>query len=303
MGYFLSESLEELPRAEACGTQNPLRGPNRRVESGYRFYNPETGRWLNRDPVGEYGGLNTYGFVGNRPVGNFDVLGLEWDVERNKESTADAKCDCGDTVDELAEEIKLDPSEFERWLQSADGLPLPATSSTKMGSPREFKIPNEAHITQGESGSLGYDVSGWLMGRKDSLIKEYEKRRYAVVDHTPGHASGQQKPAVQNVLMQNRNIYVWAHYGHGVFGHAGNLLFNVNGVIGMGAPSEFLPHHKLSEIVLYACSAGKKRSEWEKHLAPGGVLWASEIPISAADPFIYISLKGPYSPLKKSVKK
>ena len=27
------------------------------------FYNPQTGRWLNRDPMGEEGGLNLYIFV------------------------------------------------------------------------------------------------------------------------------------------------------------------------------------------------------------------------------------------------
>jgi RHS repeat-associated protein len=35
---------------------------------GYRFYNPDIGRWVNRDPIGERGGLNVYGFVGNQAV-------------------------------------------------------------------------------------------------------------------------------------------------------------------------------------------------------------------------------------------
>ncbi len=41
----------------------------------YRDYNPSTGRWLNRDPIEERGGVNLYGFVGNKPVGGFDPLG------------------------------------------------------------------------------------------------------------------------------------------------------------------------------------------------------------------------------------
>ena len=40
------------------------------------FYNPSTGRWLNRDPIRERGGLNLYGFVGNSPVNRRDPLGL-----------------------------------------------------------------------------------------------------------------------------------------------------------------------------------------------------------------------------------
>ena len=32
--------------------------------------------WLSRDPIGEQGGLNLYGFVGNNPVNKRDLLGL-----------------------------------------------------------------------------------------------------------------------------------------------------------------------------------------------------------------------------------
>lgn len=42
---------------------------------GYRFYAPEMGRWLNRDPIEEDGGLNLYEFVGNDGVNHFDSLG------------------------------------------------------------------------------------------------------------------------------------------------------------------------------------------------------------------------------------
>ena len=44
---------------------------------GYRYYDPTTGSWLSRDPLGEAGGLNLYGFVGNDPVNSYDYLGLD----------------------------------------------------------------------------------------------------------------------------------------------------------------------------------------------------------------------------------
>jgi RHS repeat-associated protein len=44
---------------------------------GYRWFDPETGRWINRDPIEERGGLNLYGFVGNSSLFNFDVVGLQ----------------------------------------------------------------------------------------------------------------------------------------------------------------------------------------------------------------------------------
>jgi RHS repeat-associated protein len=43
----------------------------------YRAYDPELGRWINRDPIGERGGLNLYSYVGNSPVTLVDPLGLE----------------------------------------------------------------------------------------------------------------------------------------------------------------------------------------------------------------------------------
>jgi RHS repeat-associated protein len=42
----------------------------------YRLYDPDTGRWLNRDPIGEIGGLNLYGYVGGNPVNFVDPTGL-----------------------------------------------------------------------------------------------------------------------------------------------------------------------------------------------------------------------------------
>ncbi len=42
---------------------------------GYRFYDPNTQRWLNRDPIGERGGVNLYGFVHNDPLSKRDRFG------------------------------------------------------------------------------------------------------------------------------------------------------------------------------------------------------------------------------------
>jgi RHS repeat-associated protein len=48
---------------------------------GYRYYNPVLGRWINRDPLGEPGGLNLYTYCGNEPAGRFDALGLSDDED------------------------------------------------------------------------------------------------------------------------------------------------------------------------------------------------------------------------------
>jgi RHS repeat-associated protein len=45
---------------------------------GYRFYDPNLQRWLNRDPMAEQSGLNLYGFVANNPINYVDTLGLAY---------------------------------------------------------------------------------------------------------------------------------------------------------------------------------------------------------------------------------
>jgi len=48
----------------------------------HAYYNPEQGRWINRDPIEEEGGKNLYGFVRNQPISLWDSLGrLAGDVE------------------------------------------------------------------------------------------------------------------------------------------------------------------------------------------------------------------------------
>jgi RHS repeat-associated protein len=43
----------------------------------YRAYDPNLGRWLSRDPIGESGGSNLYSYVGGNPMGSIDAAGLE----------------------------------------------------------------------------------------------------------------------------------------------------------------------------------------------------------------------------------
>jgi RHS repeat-associated protein len=46
------------------------------VYYGYRYYAPELGRWLGSDPLGERGGVNLFGMVGNDAVNGVDLLGM-----------------------------------------------------------------------------------------------------------------------------------------------------------------------------------------------------------------------------------
>jgi hypothetical protein len=56
------------------------------VGTASAHYNPQLGRWLSRDPMGEAGGFNLYAYCGNDPVNGHDPLGLQsWDPSYSPE--------------------------------------------------------------------------------------------------------------------------------------------------------------------------------------------------------------------------
>ena len=58
---------------------------------GYRYYSAEFGRWVNRDPLEERGGLNIYSPFINNPINNSDSLGLKTVKTACKATTLKAK--------------------------------------------------------------------------------------------------------------------------------------------------------------------------------------------------------------------
>ena len=66
MGYSLTQRGVDLEADHKMSVINYY---------GYRYYDPENGRWLNRDPIEERGGVNLYGFVSNDGLNGIDFLG------------------------------------------------------------------------------------------------------------------------------------------------------------------------------------------------------------------------------------
>jgi RHS repeat-associated protein len=66
-----------------AATLNPMRFSSKHADDetdlayyGYRYLNPNSGRWMNRDPLGSAGGANPYSFAVNAPQSHIDPRGL-----------------------------------------------------------------------------------------------------------------------------------------------------------------------------------------------------------------------------------
>jgi RHS repeat-associated protein len=74
---------ERTPEHVAPGTSEPDDGytghlhhaPSGLALAPFRAYHPALGRWMSRDPIGEMGGINLYGYVSNNPINYYDPYG------------------------------------------------------------------------------------------------------------------------------------------------------------------------------------------------------------------------------------
>jgi len=89
---------------------------------GERYYSPGLGRFLSRDPIGEEGGLNEYGFVGNDPVNSADPFGL-WKVRLVGSNWKDGGRQVVDAFDTLKRNMPAYITRLREWMAAAAKLP------------------------------------------------------------------------------------------------------------------------------------------------------------------------------------
>ena len=83
----------------SCEYHNDITGL---VEYIYRKYDPSLGRWINRDPVEEQGGMNLYAMLSNSISNNWDDTGL---VSYREKRIKQNKCCHKNTVLRVSEDI------------------------------------------------------------------------------------------------------------------------------------------------------------------------------------------------------
>ncbi len=110
-GFFCLGDWRNL-RSNVCPKGESPMGWGRHY---YRHYNPQDGRWINRDPIGIKGGLNLYGFIENR-AWKIDRLGnglTDWDDEKDWVNNSN----CTDCLDYLNLEDSFDLAGQIVWLE------------------------------------------------------------------------------------------------------------------------------------------------------------------------------------------
>lgn len=81
MGYFLQPAIAPARESRPAPVHNSSETAKTEVpefftvNSGRRFYSPELGRWLSRDPIGEGGGENRYAMCCNELTSTIDSDG------------------------------------------------------------------------------------------------------------------------------------------------------------------------------------------------------------------------------------
>ena len=140
----------------------------------HRWYDPETGRFIEQDPIGESGGLNVYAYVGSSPTMLVDPTGL-WPrgffPGNFGENTSHSRVDAG---------INSSVTHWDSGAgQLSQGMAEWLMNSVRMG--------NEAHASR-----IGRDASklagemrskaGELAAKKESMSGEDAKDVQAIID-------------------------------------------------------------------------------------------------------------------------
>jgi len=135
---------------------------------GYRYYSPETGRWLNQDPIEESGGENTFGFVGNSPAVNVDYLGMFWFWQSREYKRAKAN-----------------------FYNASEQLALAAVDSGELVETQDCPDLTESSAA-GWQATLAFESAYYAMGEHDDAVLDAEYLAQAsfplALGHRPSYA-------------------------------------------------------------------------------------------------------------------
>ncbi|MGI5310673.1 RHS repeat-associated core domain-containing protein [Rheinheimera sp. WS51] len=198
-GNVISDSNPDftIPFGFAGGLQDSDTGL---VRFGYRDYDPETGRWTARDPIGFAGGdTNLYGYVLGDPVNYFDPMGL-WRIgDPLPQSWVDASAGFGDGV----------ISTFTVGLVSGSSI------REQMGTAGAVNM-NSSNYQYGEYTGMGVASVGSLAGAAKSAVLTYQARAKALAWRTnskTARKTGAKRLAQAGTYKHAGNTVLWTVFG------------------------------------------------------------------------------------------
>jgi len=240
---------------------------------------------VNRDPIGYAGSQwNVYEYVGGRPTFAVDPLGLKWRVARFRGSRALAIAEKGDTVDDLAKLVNLDPERYDIWLRPLlkGKLPESTTEPITEANNCKFSIPNTVFVGVGEMSSF----ARWATGNVPEDVKGILKRAGYKVVYEDWVRSGEWQI---NDVPLSTDLYGLVFFGHGAGKGmkgggedalmAGWLMIANNPMVTHGAimPNDYKAN-SLGILIIKSCHADW--GNWESKSSPGaraaGTVWVSE---------------------------
>ncbi len=206
-----------------------------------RQYSTVLGRFLQRDPaVNETDQqlVVSYRFARNRPLQLTDPLGLWTPTEESKNLPRRVYVyEDGDTLESLADLLKLDTDDMDLWAKAVGKKKAPN------GVPCKVSVPNTVFIEVGKMGFVP-SIRLWWASLKITA-KEMESQGYHVVFRYPTTKS--------DIIRDLRKdgIYVFMYAGHGHADKSGALIPDptAGGVV---RPARYTPY-KIRNMVLYAC--------------------------------------------------
>ena len=243
---------------------------------GRRFYDPIWGRWINRDPIEEDGGLNLYAFCENDGVNGVDLLGL-WRKPKRDASKNWAKITAeeGDSFQTLATLLRLNFDERTKWLKFY-GVFVDDRMIAKVGC--TYEIPNTMVVYTSKSG-FGDGVITFvtrLKRRAEADGDRYSSKGYHVVRKL-WHSS-------EDVI-----VNLWNESGIAAIsfaGHGSKHGFIADGGSGMAVkPSEVSPPYRLQAVRAYSCRS-------DNEFTPDFIRFGSTDVVAAW--FQHVSINGTY---------
>ncbi|HEY3854822.1 MAG TPA: RHS repeat-associated core domain-containing protein [Verrucomicrobiae bacterium] len=247
------------------------------VYYGYRYYNPNTGRWLSRDPVEEEGGPNLSGFVGNDAVNRADLIGLEWIITRTGQPRATAiATSADDDWDSLAMKMGFDVKDYRRWVQPADQKPSPC---------QVYTVPNTVYMDFGAKTAVDFgpfDIINLLRITARGEADVLRQRNFNVVITY--------NPQFDDLLnhLASKDVYEYWFVGHGDSGKINTA--------GSGAAQWLEPgrhtQYGIYKMYLMACEStisisgenGKyMNTPWERNVSTRGTLYGFEDTITGLE--------------------